>query len=289
MSIDIWLSELARDANEKPDGQSLKKPFGFTVACNCGYDHEGRPEEGSGNGCGAFGRLEFGTEPPQPGESKQVSVRAAERPAAPAALEWERRIREHGFGYLASIRGSAEKWGASIGTLLGLFAVVALVKGPSDISEVEGTLWGWGHRTWTITWVIVALAAAVFATAAAAYAAQGTPKKIRFVGERLRKAERQGAKHAAWAMLGSRICALLAVAALATSVVWVWLTTPDKPEPTVGVRVNLVGADDRFVCGTLVASSQDGSVVLVPTGAKEPLQVPVEQIRSIGPDDSCGG
>jgi hypothetical protein len=106
-------------------------------------------------------------------------------PGGPATIsdaKWEERAEKLSFDALPNIRSSAEKWAGTIATVLAIFGIVTLVKGPSDVTKVKGSWWFAANETWVIMLLAFAVGLAVLATVRAARAAYGTPGEFYFVG-----------------------------------------------------------------------------------------------------------
>jgi hypothetical protein len=167
----------------------------------------------------------------------------------PAEVRWEKKAEELEFEALANVRAGAEKWAASLGAVLGLTATVLVVKGREDISELS-------DRTQVAVGLIlaVALVLAVIATVLAAYAAQGTPKDLKWPsGPKLREWERNEALTAKGQLATSRVVTLVAVVAIATAAGLTWF----GPEaPSSGSTVLLAPESGIPLCGALVNGEQ---------------------------------
>src|SRR5262245_4283151 len=95
---------------------------------------------------------------------------------APDDARWEdEAIEEHHQG-LAAIRASAARWGETIGALLGVFALVAFVKGPDTFTDITGS-----KAEAAALLVALAAAAAAAAVLLAALAAQGIATNVRLL------------------------------------------------------------------------------------------------------------
>src|SRR5256714_10718548 len=72
------------------------------------------------------------------------------QPGPPDAAEWDKAAVTFATEQLTRVRASATAWTGTIGTLLGLFGVVAVVGGTTKLADV---------RSPTLRWVIVGLVA----------------------------------------------------------------------------------------------------------------------------------
>jgi hypothetical protein len=125
----------ARNDQELPPGKSFVK----VASCNCGQHHASQPEQSLG--CGAFASLMVGGRPeppadPPPGRYLRVDPLPSE--ATVNDVVWERRAEQHEIEALPAARSAAEKWTTQIASLTGIFTIVVLVKGPEDVTNVEG-------------------------------------------------------------------------------------------------------------------------------------------------------
>jgi hypothetical protein len=197
------------------------KPFAKTASCNCRGDHDGRPTDVLG--CGAFGRLEVAV----PGPS-DVKVEGKEYEATLSDLEWERKAERLEADELVTVRATGEKWVATVSSITGVFSVVALIKGPEDISKLPGI--------WEASAIVLVLGAVMLALSAivvAAFAAYGMPRRLRRLGGPLRREQAREAR------LARRLLAAsvgLAVAAVLTLAVAIAITWAKSPEPAASGR-----------------------------------------------------
>ncbi len=205
-------------ATNLEDGETLGRPFAKTAICNCREDHQ-RPKEVS-QGCGAFGRLEVGSPdaPPQ----GIVRVAGKEFVATLADVDWERKAERLEPEELATVRGTGEKWTATATSLTGVFGIVALIKGPDDITKVQG-FW----EALVIFLVALALALAVVAIVHGAFAAYGMPRQVRPLGGSLRREQAREARKARRYLARSVGLTVAAVFFLTIAIVVTWWKSPD--------------------------------------------------------------
>lgn len=232
----------------EPDFETLKAPFAKTASCNCRGDHEDRPENVL-QGCGAFGRIEVG-EPLAP-ERGIVRVRGRPSMATLADVEWERKAERLEGEDLASARATGEKWTATVSSLTGVLSIVALIKGPEDVSKLPT----WGERV-VIGSVGLAVSLAVVAIILGALAAYGLPRQLRPLGGPLRREQAREARKARQFVAGSVASAVGAVIFLAAAIGVTWGATPE--DPVAPPEVLAVGEDNAGrsirVCGELQSS-----------------------------------
>ena len=141
---------------------------------------------------------------------------------------------------LETVRAAAEKWAGAIATIIGLFALSGIIKGPDDFAKVA--------MPWQIA-IPIALTLAVgcglTATLFAARAAYGLPKEIVAIGpiwteERLR-ATKTAAKFL-YAAIGGAVASFAAFA-FAVGVLWF---APRAASPT---SMTLLTTSTTLVCG----------------------------------------
>jgi hypothetical protein len=266
---------------EGRDSRSFRK----IARCNCQMAHEGRLADVK-EGCGSYGALRVGGPRKAGAEPKHVSVTAAKRPATIFEAKWEARAETLSFDALPNLRATAEKWTGTIGSILAIFTVVALVKGPEDVTKVKGTARFISYETLAVIGVGVAIICAVFATILAANAAYGLPKDFRFTGAKVRQLHRVETWKSALALKWARYLSVAAVVALGLAVSITWLATPEKAEPASSVLV--VRSVGRPVCGALQASAP-GTIQVLEKGSKTPREVGVDEVVAMTAVAACPG
>lgn len=138
-------------------------------------------------------------------------------------LKWDERAAELAFNELPNLRSAAERWVATLGAVIGVFGVVLVVKGPTDIAKIES------DALYVLTGVLVAGAAvcALAAIVLGAYAAQGIPRHVeRYTGEYIRDRFQEEARGAARNLRRSRRAAIAAVVLLGGAIGVTWYGTP---------------------------------------------------------------
>src|SRR5579872_7036465 len=83
---------------------------------------------------------------------------------------WITQAQKADTNQLATVQSTAEKWGATITALTGVFGLIALVRGVNDVSKLQAP---W-DTVGTLA-LLLALLGAFVAIGLAALAAQGTP------------------------------------------------------------------------------------------------------------------
>jgi hypothetical protein len=109
--------------------------------------------------------------------SRNVSAEAtAGPPLTDDETKWESEALTARHASLTNVRSTAEKWTATIATLLSLFSAVVIVRGGADISKVSS-----GLRNWVLVLLGAAGVSAFLAVFQGALAAQGTPHQLRYL------------------------------------------------------------------------------------------------------------
>jgi hypothetical protein len=221
-------------------------------------------------------------------------VRVQPRPGRATITEakWDKLAEDLQFTALDSVRATAGKWTGTIATLLAIFGIVTLVKGPEDVTKVTGT-WGPGRlpnaaiETWILVLLGLTVALAASATLLSASAAYGLPRSFRFVGASVRRLHREEAAKAARRLFWARWAAIGAVLCLSVAIGITWLNTPPKPEsPT---KILLLDKNGIRACGDLLPGTSLGQLSVLEEGEKQATQVAVTDLTSVGTIASCPG
>jgi hypothetical protein len=177
------------------------------VYCNCATVHPSQPP--GRTGCGSYGRLKVSS-PPDPCSSKAST-------ATPDDLRWELQAEEMYANRLPATRAAAQKWAAAITSITGVFAIVALVKGPSAIGEL---LSPWQQIVYGF--VSAAIVLALLAIGLAAAAAGGTPRLSHLSGREAQQWEGWQATAAKHQLMLSRPLAYAAVLSILAAIIITW-------------------------------------------------------------------
>lgn len=95
-------------------------------------------------------------------QPRYVSVKGEPGKATLSDVQWELRAEQLEFDGLSLARTAAEKWTAVVTSLTGVLGIVVLVKGPDDVTKVEGQIGnGFVDEHVVAVGVIVAAVAAV--------------------------------------------------------------------------------------------------------------------------------
>jgi hypothetical protein len=187
------------------------------VYCNCTGPHPNQPP--GRTGCGGYGWLMVeppGQDPQTKKMTREPFVRDA-RTAKPDDLRWELQAEELYANRLADTRATAGKWTAAITSITGVFGIVALIKGPSDISGLDSP---WRYVVYSL--VALAILTALLAIGLAAAAAEGTPRTGHLAGSEAQFWESWQVTASKHELTASRKSAYLAVLAMLAAIVITW-------------------------------------------------------------------
>lgn len=146
------------------------------IACNCESEHAGRPN--GKLGCGRYGGLLVkldrtpkeedsdgspedpqeqnsecsgqGTQPEGKAGEQKALLRVKAEPASAGDKRWDELSDETPYNTLATARTLAEKWSATVATLLSLLGVASFLAAKDQLFKVQGPwdwLAGWHSRT----------------------------------------------------------------------------------------------------------------------------------------------
>lgn len=173
---------------------------------------------------------------------------------------WKKEADDLRHSGLAAVRETAGKWLQTIALILGAFSVVAFVKGPQSLADLDDTT---AHAV-----TVIVLAAALLvgtATWFAALAAQGSPKVVRVLtGPKLREhveASYEGVTRLLW---WSRLLTVIAALMVAAGTGLTWLTSTPQAKETTNLLV--VSQDGTVAClavkdGTVAANAAQRAVL----------------------------
>jgi hypothetical protein len=121
------------------------------------------------------------------------------------------------FNALDRIKATAEKWLGTIASLTGVFGIIALISGPSDISKLNPQL-----RGLVVLALIIAVSCAFGSIILAALAAQGVPTRIWADGQQLKAETANRVDEAVTRLNWSRYLVVLVVISLGISIGITW-------------------------------------------------------------------
>lgn len=184
---------------------------------------------------------------------------------------WDDEAAEAQHQQLALVRAAAAAWGTAISSLLGVFALVAFVKGPTTFTDVKGSA-----ASAAALLVLLAAVAAAVAVLLAALAAQGVPRDLAILdGWELRHQTAVRARTATVQLAWSRILGVLAALIVLAAVGLTWLTALHQSQAEKSQQLLLVTKDGVVHCGTLVklpqglALKQTDGTIIDATNARE--------------------
>jgi hypothetical protein len=210
--------------------------------------------------------------------STQLLVRVAPGPAPSLDdLAWDERARALEAETLPNIRASAGKWAAGISSLTGIFATIAVLKGPDQVTKLPSP---W--RGVVILLVALAFLLAVYGTFEALMAAQGGPASIRPIGREVRDLYHHQASVAADQLNTSRWAVIGAVGLLALALLVTWIWTPQS----AAKQVMVVEVSGMTTCGDL-KDGDPGFVTVLPSGTDKPAPIPISQVAAVRTVTSC--
>jgi hypothetical protein len=192
---------------------------------------------------------------------------------------WEKEAQDLQHAGLAKARESAAGWEKSIAGLLGVFSIVAFIKGPQALSDLNDSA-----AVAVAILVLVAATLAIAATVCAAVAAQGVPTWLdRLDGSALRKSTRDASHTVIVLLWVSRGLALGAAICVLAGMTVAWLSSTTRTAKASPQRFVVVNSEGGVSCGILELAR--GAVSVSPDG-KAP-GIPVGMVRQIVPVSSC--
>lgn len=185
-------------------------------------------------------------------------------PGTPATRRRAEELRALDRGQLDRVRATAEKWRDGLAVLLGLIAVVGVVKGREDVQELDDPA-----RFVVGALILLALACAAAGTVLAARAAFGLPRRHWLTGEADELDELRETQ-AADAARDLRLAVVLTLGTLALLAAAVGLTLyapgAEPDEPVLRVRSpesgEVCGTVERSEAGQLTLKTVDGEVTV---------------------------
>ncbi|MDQ2745107.1 MAG: hypothetical protein M3Z66_22810 [Chloroflexota bacterium] len=201
-------------------------------------------------------------------------------PVGPTDRQWAQLAQQAKVDALSDIRASAGKWGGTIASLTGIFSVIALIKGRTDITALV---------TWAQVLIAVLLLLAVTLAFAAillaAFAAQGIPvKSIAVNNPRAYQQQYEDqAETAATQLHWSRYLVAPATALLAVAIGVTWFAPTSTP---TGPTVLITEKSGAVFCGSLATNATSGMVLLQP-GVVSTRLIPIGAVASITTVSGC--
>lgn len=179
---------------------------------------------------------------------------------------------------LANVRGVAEKWGATVAALLGIFGVVVFAKGPDALTDIPGD-----DAYAVLGLALLAVLAAALATFYGALAAQGTPTNLKNLnGWTLKQLYSNRLPQVLKLLRWSRLLTVAAVLLIFGAVTIGWLSALDARGAAKGQNALVTQDDGNVLCGQI--RRQSGGLV-VDSGSGAPT--PLTNVRQVVIVDTC--
>lgn len=157
------------------------------------------------------------------------------QPSTEDSRRWQDEADDLRHTALQDIRASAEKWASSISALIGVFSVVAFVKGRDTFANLEPAA-----RNASAALVIAATVCAASAVALAAFAAQGWPRTFDVLsGDVLANWYQRQLGRAVWSFRISRFLALASAIVLVSAVTLTWFGS-ERSTPSDGAQPSAI-------------------------------------------------
>lgn len=162
----------------------------------------------------------------------------------PDDRQWEKEAFSESHQVLGGVASTAKSWGESIAVLLGLFGVVAFIKGPETVADLD-PLPGFV----TVSLILAGIFLAALAVTLAALAAQGSPKVTRQLdGWSLKQWHKSRVRIAIKLIAWSRILACSAVLAVLAAMSVSWLASIEESDPSPSVSILLIDENGQIHC-----------------------------------------
>jgi hypothetical protein len=195
--------------------------------------------------------------------------------------KWETHAEAFEFEALPRIRATAERWAASIGAVTGVFGIVTLVRGREDVTALRADL-----KIAAGLLIGAALAMALAAIVLAAFAAQGTPKKlVALTGQELRRWHQEGARRAKLQLSVSRVLAVAAIVLLGAAVGITWFG-PASEMASSRPKLLVLLRSGTLVCG-LPHEGTAGTLTLDSAAGRHAISVATDDVEAMTVVDSC--
>jgi hypothetical protein len=272
------------DACILQDADTLQAPTESiltVLSCNCDSKHEGRPEDA--HGCGRFAGLHIEIEAAprklwRPQMRSKPRLRLAVEAASGQDKVWDDRAADQEGSMLMQLRELAEKWGATLGTLLGLFGIAVVAGAIDTVRDLDE-----GYRIALAVLAALTALAGLGAIALAAQAAQGKAHRVNYIsGREVRRIVRQDTKDARAKLKWSRrFAATATLLGIAGAVVLLLAPEGSGAKDKVAVRT-----DAEELCGKL-AEARPGYIGVTLADSGRTSFFSSESVTSIAQVDKC--
>ncbi|MFF7727829.1 hypothetical protein [Streptomyces sp. NPDC008001] len=190
---------------------------------------------------------------------------------------WAELARELEFTRLPELRRQAEGWRTGLMGLTALLAVLVLLKGRDNLTELPD----WARNTAT-TLLVAAFLSLTAGALLAVRAAHGVPgHQILLGGQALRRWTEQEVSRVTRALAWASMCCVLGVVLVVGALIVAWVTTSAAATHQVEVR-----SATGVLCGELTGA--DGQHMELRTETGSTISVPQVTIVSVKPVRSCG-
>ncbi|MFF8998200.1 hypothetical protein [Streptomyces achromogenes] len=189
---------------------------------------------------------------------------------------WAELARELEFTRLPELRRQAEGWRTGLTGMTALFAVLVLLKGRDDLSDLSEAA-----RATATGLLFAAFVLLVAGSLLAVRAAHGTVEgEILLGGQALRRWTEREAARVTRALVRARLCCVLGVVLVVGALLVAWVTTPGS-----GGRPVIVKTGTDVMCGDLVRADRHHVEIRSRTGR---VSLPWTAIASLEPGETCG-
>ncbi|MET7611005.1 hypothetical protein ABZX97_07835 [Streptomyces seoulensis] len=190
---------------------------------------------------------------------------------------WAQLARELEFTQLPELRRQAEGWRTGLTGLTALFAILVLLKGRDDLSQLPAMA-----RLGVGALLGLAFLLLLLGSVLAVRAAHGMPgDRVLLAGQALRDWTTREIVRVSRALRMAALCCLSGVTLVGGAVAVVWLAA----EPPADHLVQVVTTTDNQ-CGELLASGSGGLVLKTAPGERTVL--PPGTVTSLTPVPNCG-
>jgi hypothetical protein len=256
-----------------PQGNGLRQVL--AMQCDCTYNH---PGNGGAFGCGSRWLLSVTYQPADPAAGVQFGTIAAED--APLCWQQAEAAAASLPSDLATVQGTAVKWGGVLTSVLGVLALAGVLAGRQTIQSLPV----WAQVALGVA-VVVALACNVLVHWFGSVAGLGFPRFRKAQNEQeLRDADLQPLADAEESvkLLGrARQSAVVSVVAAAVAV-GIFLFVPPSATGMFRLVLKVRDASATTPCGTLVTGKAGGAYTFTPAGGTAATYPAAEvaQVRS---------
>ena len=261
----------------QPSNKYISVPFDDDLYCACSIQHD---TTGGESGCGTWARIRISLTINEENLTLVRSKPIAGQPS-PEDPKWHKKAQEAQLEALPKMRSIAEKWAATVGTIVGIFGTAALISAPS-ISDIAPTA-----RVAVVTTIACTVGIAAIAVILASLAAQGGSGQIPPTGPEYKKLAAEETQRARNLLNVSRVLTMVALVPLLIAIIVAFTNPkPESSQQTVSVTYQMAGAGARTICGTLQESGS-GIKVRPAKEGKADISLPLSKVITITPVKAC--